>query len=159
MFGGLSEDQRRHREKRPPPGPQLANGRSGRLRWSPSLSEDGSIRLSDVPIARDVLIAGVYQWLGETEEQLGRPVAAAAIAIEYQKNGWPHAHPLISIKGGLRRGDIETIGRPWWDRHGQNKLEVPRSVAAVTSYSVKYLIKDLERGDLLFWPVKGRLGG
>ncbi len=99
----------------------------------------------------------IRSWLGESERRLGRPIEAAIVALEYQRNGWPHYHPLLRLKGGLRDRDIKVLGQTWFERHGYARLETPRSVDDVAEYACKYLMKDLGRGDVMFWPRSGPL--
>ena len=97
-------------------------------------------------------------WLKEHNARYpSRPVEAAVLALEYQKNGWPHLHPLLRLGGGLQDGDIARLGTLWFRRFGGNRLERPRSTADVAEYASKYLVKDLARGDVLFYPLRGSL--
>jgi len=80
------------------------------------------------------------------------------VALEYQKNGWPHFHPLLRLAGGLQPGDIARLGQAWYKPHGYARLEPPRSRVDVCSYAAKYLAKDLSRGDVIFWPLRGPIG-
>lgn len=105
----------------------------------------------------DVARANVRRWLGGSARVLGRPVEAAVVALEYQKNGWPHFHPLLRLPGGLQPGDLARLGQAWYGPHGYAKLEPPRSRSDVCAYASKYLAKDLSRGDVLFWPPRGDL--
>ena len=105
----------------------------------------------------DVVKRHALRWLGEAPKTLGRPVEAAVLAFEYQRNGWPHLHPLLRIEGGLRGGEIKALGTAWYQLHGGNRLEIPRSHADVSAYAAKYLTKDLARGDVIFWPLRGDL--
>ena len=105
----------------------------------------------------DVARAHVRRWLSEGSRLLGRPIEAGVVALEYQKNGWPHFHPLLRIAGGLTGNEFRTLGQAWFRRHGYARLEVPRDQGDVAAYAAKYLSKDLSRGDVLFWPVRGRL--
>jgi len=107
--------------------------------------------------ARDVARAHVLRWLRDTTRGSGPRVEAAVIALEYQKNGFPHFHPLLRVQGGGRAGDFAQLGGPWFREHGFARLESPRSEADVAAYAAKYLAKDLDRGDVLFWPGRGRL--
>lgn len=153
LFGGLTFDQRRRGEVRLP-----AARRPGRLHVSPRLTEDGSVRLGDQALSADVARARVRRWLRDGEERLGRQLAAV-VALEYQRNGWPHFHPLIGVAGGLLSGDeITELKGLWFQRNGYARLEVPRSAGDVAAYASKYLVKDLARGDVLFWPARGGLG-
>lgn len=131
VFGALTYDQERRRP----------DGRGGRI----------------APGA-DVARGHVLKWLKEAPKSLGRPVEAAVVALEYQKNGWPHFHPLLRLPGGLQGNEFSQLGGAWFERHGYAKLEVPRSPSDVCAYAAKYLSKDLSRGDVIFWPLKGSLG-
>lgn len=151
LFGGLTFDQRR--KKRVPPGPQ----RFGEVtREGPRLTEDGRVRLGDVPLSADVARGRVRSFLRDGEQLLGRRMAAV-VALEYQKNGWPHFHPLLSIERGLQGGEIAALGGLWFRHCGGNRLEVPASTSDVCAYAAKYLSKGLDRGDVLFWPERGPL--
>jgi hypothetical protein len=105
----------------------------------------------------DVAKAHVRRWLGESQKTVGRPIEAAVVALEYQRNGWPHFHPLLRMPGGLRPYDLARLGQAWYRLHGYAKLEVPRSAPDVCAYAAKYLSKDLSRGDVIFWPARGSL--
>lgn len=150
LFGALTFDQRRPRGPRPP-GPG-----TGRLRLAPRLSEDGSVRLSDVPLTADVARTRVRAWLRDGEEVVGRRLSAV-VALEYQKSGWPHFHPLLGVDGGLQGGEIAALGQLWFRRNGYAKLEVPRVIGDVAAYASKYLTKELEVGDVVVWPRRGPL--
>lgn len=113
-------------------------------------------RRTTVPGA-DVAKRHVAKWLREAPRTLGREVEAAVVALEYQRNGWPHFHPLLRVPGGLQSGDITRLGQAWFQPHGYAKLEAPRSSSDVCAYAAKYLAKDLDRGDVLFWPTRGSL--
>ena len=99
----------------------------------------------------------VRGWLGHCNRQLNGRVEAAIVAVEAHKSGWPHAHPLIRLAGGVRPGDVGTLGGAWFERRGYAKLERPRVIADVCEYAAKYLSKDLARGDVVFWPERGPL--
>lgn len=114
-------------------------------------------RRETVPGA-DVAMAHVRRWLRESPRAAGVEVEAAVVALEYQRNGWPHFHPLMRVRGGLRDGALGALGQTWFRRHGYARLEPPRDTAAVAAYASKYLVKDLARGDVLFWPLRGSLG-
>ncbi len=151
LFGGLTFDPKRRRLV--PPGPQKNSTPS---REAPRLTEDGQLRLSDAPLASDVARCRVRNFLRDGESLLGRRIAAI-VALEYHKNGWPHFHPLLSIEGGLRGGEIASLGGLWFEASGYNRLEVPRSSSDVCSYAAKYLTKGLDRGDIIIWPERGPL--
>jgi hypothetical protein len=91
----------------------------------------------------------------DTDRALGKRLEAAVVALEYQKNGWPHFHPLLRLAGGLRPRDFSAAGHEWYAPHGYARLEVPRSEFDVAAYASKYLVKELERGDVVFWPYRG----
>lgn len=105
----------------------------------------------------DVAKANVRRWLGRGLREIGRPIEAAVVALEYQRNGWPHFHPLLRVAGGVQSAEIAQLAASWSTRHGHARLEVPRDRGAVSSYAAKYLSKDLHRGDVLFWPTRGGL--
>lgn len=130
LFGGLTYDQRRCRP-------------------------DG--RGAFIAPGADVVKSHALKWLRQFGEQHGRSIEAAVVALEYQKNGWPHLHPLLRVEGGLQGGEIRALGTAWYQAHGGNRLEVPRSNGDVAAYAAKYLTKDLARGDVIFWPVRGPL--
>ena len=160
LFGGLTYDQRR-------PGrvvvlPPQSSGEvwqapPGRTLLSPRVSEDGRVRLDSQPVARDRAVAHVEYFLREGQRKLGRPIEAAVVALEYQKNGWPHFHPLLRLAGGLLDGDVRTLGPIWHKVAGYGRLEVPRSMQDVCAYASKYLAKGLEGGDVVLWPPRGDL--
>jgi len=129
LFGGLTYDQRRAR------GGQTLGVRPG----------------------ADSCRHHALAWLRDAPKVVGRPIEAAVVALEYQKNGWPHLHPLLRLAGGLREGDIARLGGLWFERHGGNRLEVPRTTNDVCAYASKYLVKDLAHGDVIFWPLRGPL--
>ena len=112
-----------------------------------------------VPIkpGNDVVKAHARGWLREGERRLGRPIEAAVLALEYQKNGWPHLHPLLRVAGGLQGNEFKVLGGTWFERHGYAQLQKPRDQVDVCEYAAKYLAKDLDRGDVLFWPLRGQL--
>lgn len=113
-------------------------------------------RRETVPGA-DVAKAHVRRWLRDATGPRAGSVEAAVVALEYQKNGWPHFHPLLRLSGGTRAGDFARLGQAWFKEHGYAKLEAPRSASDVSAYAAKYLSKDLSRGDVVFWPVRGPL--
>ena len=99
----------------------------------------------------------VERWLGDSKAHPGTWIEAAVVALEHHKNGWPHFHPLIRVRGGLRGHELQELGQAWFGRHGYAKLEVPRDAGAVCNYAAKYLSKDLDRGDVVLWPPRGDL--
>jgi len=111
-------------------------------------------RPSNAAVRRDV-----SRWLGYSPGHPGVFVEAAVVAIELQGNEWPHAHPLLRLRGGLGPGAISALGQAWFQRHGWAQLERPKEARAVAEYAAKYLSKDLDRGDVIFWPRRGWLTG
>jgi len=99
-------------------------------------------------VPRDVAIGLLKRWLGGLQQQAGGPVQYV-VALEYQKNGWPHFHPLLSFPFGLKDGMIRAAGNSWYRMAGLNKLEVPRNVRDTAEYAGKYLAKDFESGDVV----------
>jgi hypothetical protein len=113
-------------------------------------------RRTTVP-GRDVAWAHVRRWLGRDARRAGLDIEAAVVALEYQKNGWPHFHPLLRLRGGDHPRSHQLLGQPWFRDHGYARLESPRSRDAVSAYASKYLAKDLDSGDVMFWPTRGPL--
>lgn len=113
-------------------------------------------RRSSVP-GSDVARAHVRRWLGKAAPRVGISIEAAVVALEYQKNGWPHFHPLLRVRGGASRGVFGVLGQLWFKEHGYARLERPRAAADVCAYAAKYLSKDLDKGDVIFWPSTGSL--
>lgn len=101
----------------------------------------------------------VVKWLGKTRDHPGQFVEAAVVAVESHKSGWPHAHPLVRLRGGSNGQELAELGQAWFKRHGYAKLEVPRSADDVCQYAAKYLAKDLSRGDVILWPLRGSVEG
>ena len=100
----------------------------------------------------------VRRWHRVASRRLGQEFVSV-VAIETHKSGWPHCHPLIALPGGLSQGDpnlalgkreIETLGQTWYQMAGYAPLEVPHSREAVAAYASKYVVKELDRGDVLF---------
>jgi hypothetical protein len=125
LFGGLTYDQRRRR----------TDARSG----------------DAIAPGADVARAHVFRWLKQAPQTLGRPINAAVVALEYQRNGWPHFHPLLCVNGGLQGNELEQLGGAWFRAHGYARLERPRDQVDVCTYAAKYLAKDLDSGDLIMW--------
>jgi len=97
----------------------------------------------------------VRRWLQNVSSVTHGRLEAAVVALEYQKNGWPHFHPLIRLSGDLQGREFEQLGQAWYRKHGYAQLAEPRSQTDVAEYAAKYLVKDLARGDVLFWPLRG----
>lgn len=104
---------------------------------------------------RDIALAHVRRWLRETDKALDHRLEAAVVALEYQKSGSPHFHPLLRLAGGLQGVEFREAGQAWFRRHGYAKLESPRDQGDVAAYASKYLVKDLAVGDVVFWPRRG----
>jgi hypothetical protein len=113
-------------------------------------------RRTTVP-GSDVARAHVRRWLRDAPRRASVVVEGAVVAMEYQKNGWPHFHPLLRLSGGAGPGDFGRLGQLWFKDHGYARLETPRSRDAVSAYAAKYLSKDLDKGDVIFWPLRGPL--
>lgn len=94
------------------------------------------------------------RWINEAKHREPR-IEAAVIALEWQKSGAPHLHPLIRVAGGLYGNEFATIGQVWYERHGYAHLEQPRDQLAVSAYASKYLTKQLSDGDIVLWPSRG----
>lgn len=119
---------------------------------------DGNVMSSNAGMpGADVVRAHARRWLRNGARELGRPIEAGVLALEYHKNGVPHLHPLLRIAGGLQGNEFATLGRLWHAEHGYARLERPRSREDVCAYATKYLVKDLGRGDVMFWPPRGPL--
>jgi hypothetical protein len=143
LFGGLTFDQRRfqtYRYRVPP----VDGGMFGESRDSYVIETPLSMPRR---VPRDVAVRRFQSWISAGEAALRRRVVYVC-ALEYQRNGWPHFHPLLDV-GELGDGDIETLGRLWFKKNGYGRLEVPRCREAVCSYSAKYLSKDFASGDVL----------
>lgn len=154
IFGGETFDQRRRRFQRietRTAEPVCVGG--DRWVWGHPVVYD---YIHELP--RKVGVDGTREafqnFIRRGRKALGRGIEYAA-AIESQKNGWPHLHPLLKLEGGLRGGDIAALGRIWWEEYGLNKLAAPRSQNDVAGYCAKYLVKDVASGELLLSP---RLG-
>lgn len=160
IFGGETFDQRRRRFQRIETRTSSEPVRAGwtkkgypRWTWGHPVVYD---YIHELP--RKVSVDGTREafqnFIRRGRKALGRHIEYAA-AIESQKNGWPHLHPLLKLEEGLRGGDIAALGRIWWEEYGLNKLAAPRSQNDVAGYCAKYLVKDLASGELLLSP---RLG-
>lgn len=105
----------------------------------------------------DVVRSHVRKWLNASERALMRPLRAV-VAVEYQRNGWPHAHPLVASPVAPMADRERELVRQLWDKaHGIARLDQPRQRAEVCTYASKYLSKDLAKGDVLIWPKRWRL--
>jgi hypothetical protein len=109
-------------------------------------------RPSDAGVRRDVL-----RWLGNSKGHPAEFIEAAVVSIEHHRNEWPHAHPLLRLRGGLGPRALAHLGQAWFRDHGYAKLERPQDQVAVASYAAKYLAKELGKGDVIFWPPRGPL--
>mgnify|MGYP001489402704 CR=1 FL=1 len=140
LFGGLTVDPKRREVCR-----MLVRDGNGRLGWK------GYRRVENGPVApgRDGLLDAFREWVRAGRRALGRDIEYV-VALEYHRSGWPHLHPLLALEGGLMAGDVTTLGGLWYVSQGYAKLEVPRTMEGVARYCARYLVKDLDRGDLLF---------
>jgi len=155
IFGGETFDQRRRRFQRietRTAEPVCVGG--DRWVWGHPVVYD---YIHELP--RKVGVDGTREafqnFIRRGRKALGRGIEYAA-AIESQKNGWPHLHPLLKVEEGLRGGDIAALGRIWWEEYGLNKLAAPRSQNDVAGYCAKYLVKDVACGELLLSPRLGQ---
>ena len=112
-----------------------------------SVDQDGRRVTVARRVTRDVAVGRFHRWIDEVSGALGRRVEFVA-ALEYQRNGWPHFHPLLDV-GELQDGDISRLGRTWWRLAGGSRFSRPRNTLDVASYSAKYLAKDFAVGDVL----------
>ena len=101
---------------------------------------------------RDLAVPAVSRWtamrrfryfLERSSRVLERPTVGV-IALEPHESGQPHGHGLMGIEGGLVGQEVATLGRFWREYPGNGwiRLEPPRSIEDVTSYSAKYMAKD-----------------
>jgi hypothetical protein len=136
VFGGLTFDLRRCRHGLRPDG-------------SPCSAEElmGTWVPRRIPL--DVVKGRFEHYVRGARRALGRHIDYV-VAIESHRSGWPHLHPLLSLQGGLHRGDLVTLGGLWYSENGYARLSVPRSSEDVTAYCGKYVAKDWGSGDLLF---------
>jgi len=152
VFGGLTFDQRRFQVYRCKV-PAFDGGMFG---------ESTEAYVVETPlvmpkvVARDVAIGRFQRWVRRCETALGRRVDYVA-ALQYQRNGWPHFHPLLDV-GRLVDGDIAIMGRLWYEENGYGRLEVPRDLEAVAKYASRYLVRDMADGDVLLSRLLGHKG-
>lgn len=154
LFGGLTYDQERRGAgamsmRRPLRGIVDGEQRSaaGTLEVPGRVERIGGAEFITAPTF-EATRAHVYRFLDEASSLLGRRVEGI-VALERQKNGWPHAHPLLMC-GGLSGNEISRVGGWWVKRFGYNKLSPPRSLKDVCAYAAKYLVKDIDQGDVVF---------
>jgi hypothetical protein len=161
LFGGLTFDQRRPgRDTRTSIGWRRVvthpSWGTTTTRESPRVTEDGAVRLARQPIARDVAVGRVMEFFDQGEWALRRRLYGV-VAVEHQRNGWPHFHPLIAVQGGLQGDEKRLLGGLWYRACGYGRLEEPRSRADTAAYASKYLVKDVDAGGVVIWPQKGNL--
>ena len=153
LFGGQTFDQRRRRL-------QLMETRSGgvyegkvnastgnpRQYWGCPVSYSFKLEAPrEVP--RDVAIRRFERFVRRGEKVLQRPIDYVC-ALQAQKNGWIHYHPLLAV-GELGGQEIATLGKLWFEEAGGCVLSVPRDDKAVSAYACRYLSRDLAGGDVL----------
>src|SRR5215831_1241807 len=95
-----------------------------------ALTYDQGRRQGHMP-GSDVARAHVRSWLGKGIRRTGLQVEAGIVALEYQRNGWPHFHPLLRLRGGDHPQSHQLLGQVWFKQHGYAKLETPRSIEDV----------------------------
>jgi hypothetical protein len=154
IFGGETFDQRRRRFQRIETRTTEPVCVGGKWVWGYPVVYD---YIHELPrkVGVDSTRKAFQNFITRGRKALGRRIEYAA-AVESQKNGWPHLHPLLKVEDGLRAGDMAALGRIWWQEYGLNKLAAPRSQEDVAGYCAKYLTKDLASGALLLSPRLGQ---
>jgi hypothetical protein len=152
LFGGETFDQRRRRF-------QHVETRSGGVvergvdaRGFPRAFWGSHVEYSYVleaprEVPRDVAIRRFETFIRRGEKILQKPIDYVC-ALQSQKNGWIHYHPLLAM-GELEGGEISALGKLWYEMAGGCKLSVPRDGKAVSAYACRYLSRDLAGGDVL----------
>lgn len=102
----------------------------------------------------DVVKSHAFTWLRSGPSAIGRPIEAAVVGIERHKSGWPHMHTLLKLPGGVGKGDLVGMGQSWFGRHGYAKLELPKSRNDVALYVAKYVAKDVDSNDMIFFRLR-----
>ena len=153
LFGGETFDQKRRRlqpvRTRTVEAVQHGVNASGYPRWFWGSPVSYSYVL-DAPkqVSRDVAIRKFERFVRRAERHLQRPVDYVC-ALQYQKNGWPHFHPLLDTHG-LVGNEIGVLSRLWREEAGGCELSVPRDGEAVSRYACRYASRDLADCDVLF---------
>ena len=56
--------------------------------------------------------------------------------------GAPHLHAMVSIEGGLLRGnEVAVLGRGFYEALGYTVLEIPHDIGDAAGYCGKYIVK------------------
>ena len=108
-------------------------------------------------MATDVFGRVVARRWRDCEDALGRPLIAAT-GVEFHRSGAPHAHAVVSVQGGVRPGDIATIGRVFFETLGFCRVEEPRDAGDCSRYVSKYVTKS-NPDQFFLHPRAGRLHG
>ena len=114
------------------------------------------LRRRERPVSAASALRDATRWLGQGQAVLRRELTGV-LALEHHKNGTPHVHPLVRVRGGLRGDEFRQLGALWFERHGYARLEEPRSRDDVCEYAAKYLSKDVAEGTIVLWPLRGGL--
>jgi len=103
----------------------------------------GREQLAVPAVSRWTAMRRFRYFLERSSRVLERPTVGV-IALEAHESGQPHGHGLMGIEGGLVGQEVATLGRFWREYPGNGwiRLEPPRSIEDVTSYSAKYMAKD-----------------
>jgi hypothetical protein len=92
-------------------------------------------------------------WLDDVLIAFVRNVDSVA-SLEYQNNGWPHWHGLLSA-GGVSPREFTKASELWFSKYGYCKFvqlgDLDRN--RVSEYVAKYITK--YTGDMLFYGLKG----
>jgi hypothetical protein len=114
------------------------------------------LRRRERPVSPASALRDATRWLGRGQALLRRELTGV-LAVEHHKNGTPHIHPLVRVRGGLRGDEFGQLGQLWFKQHGYAKLEEPRSHDDVCEYAAKYLSKDVSEGTIVLWPLRAGL--
>jgi len=66
------------------------------------------------------------------------------IGLEPHGDGVLHLHGLVRLPAKLQRASRRHAWSSWFERHGINRIEPPKSPADVAGYVSKYVVKDGE---------------
>lgn len=120
-----------------PPGPQL-HGQRLRHRTPGAMSVD-------------VFRKRVLRVLRDGERDLGRRLILAG-GVEMTRAGAPHLHAMVSIEGGLLRGnEVAVLGRGFYEALGYTVLEIPHDIGDAAGYCGKYIVKSDPQA-VIVWP-------
>lgn len=95
------------------------------------------------------------RWLTAVQKSFGREIAAVA-SLEYQQNGWPHWHGLLSAHG-ISQWEFMKASELWFKEYGYCKFEQfdPTAAEAACNYVGKYITKGF--GEVLFFGAIGEV--